>query len=131
MNFKEYCKENKKFAIGIMLGIIFFYFIIVYDYKSYADGSLIGNICIFSFMTILCIMAFFGDFYKTRRDCIYCQQKYENEKALYKNFTYDNLIDLIYEDDVLNLELIGCPDGLTTEQEKEFVKEYISKLKEN
>jgi hypothetical protein len=60
---------------------------------------------------------------------------YNKEQAkqdeLYSNMTFDKFINIVYENEIIDLDHIGCPEGLTEEQEKEFIKEYITKLKEN
>lgn len=128
MSFKEYCKEHIKFGIALICTAIFFYFLIVYNYKSYALGDLTFNICLYVCAVIMLGLFFFGDYRQINQACIACQRKYEKEKTLYKNFTFDDFVDLVYKDDVLNLELIGCPYDLSAEQEVQFVKDYIKKL---
>ena len=60
---------------------------------------------------------------------------YNKEQAkqdeLYSNMTFDKFINIVYENEIIDLDHIGVSRGLTEEQEKEFIKEYITKLKEN
>lgn len=129
---KNYIRYYHKEMIWIyifLIGIICFLFYACYNMPTYANYHDYGFTYFFSIIS-LCIMIF-GTRYQYRefkKACIQCQQEYEEEKDFYKHMTFDNLVNRLYSDNEFDLELMGCPDGLSEEEEIEFIKEYIAKL---
>jgi hypothetical protein len=62
---------------------------------------------------------------------VICKKEIQEDKDFYSHMVFDDFVDLVYDNDILNLNMIGCPDGLTEEQEKEWLKRYLRKLINN
>lgn len=110
---KNYIRHFYKDMIWAYLGIIgTIYFVLYscYNMPTFASYHNYG-FTYFFVVTMLCIIIF-GTRYQYKefkKSCIECQKAIQAKKEQYKNFTLDTLVDLIYDNDVISLNLLGCP----------------------
>lgn len=132
---KEYIKYFRKDIICINLvciGIICFILCFCYVVPTCETYHDYGFTYFFSIIIILIII--FGNIYQYKefkRIYVKCKEEIQEEKDFYSHMVFDNFVDLVYDNEILNLNMIGCPNKLTKEQEKEWLKRYLQKLINN
>ena len=127
MSFKRYLKTNKLFVISCIV-IILFMLLVPMESISLGD-TFIGKKLFSLIISASLIAIIIGDYRHQNQLCIQCKKIYDKKIEMYKNFNYDKFIDLVYEDNVLDLDLIGCPDNISEKEKKKYIKNYILNLK--
>lgn len=134
ISFKKYLIAKKKDIIlwGVIYTIAFgiFTIISVFDSDSLLYGGMWFITVIYVLFVLLVDFLLKSNYKKFLKAHERFQIKLQEKQNFYDHMTFCSFINMLYEDNLIDLNIAGCPKEYDDDQAKQWLKDYIKRLVE-